>query len=138
MTIPVDHPFNPFGVPFKGTGTSFEVVRMITELGPRINVQNVNTMRLAAGFEGDLSNGWSWNSFYTYAQNKAKWTSLNQIDLDKVALALGPNDRCKANNCVPLNIFGTITPEMANYIRATGVDYNGTKGYCYASYVKVG
>ncbi len=127
MTIPVDHPFNPFGVPFKGTGTSFEVVRMITELGPRINVQNVNTMRLAAGFEGDLNNGWSWNSFYTYAQNKAKWTSRNQIDLDKVALALGPNDRCKANGCVPLNIFGAITPEMADYIRATGVDYNGTK-----------
>ncbi|MEO5961900.1 MAG: TonB-dependent receptor [Thermomonas sp.] len=127
MTIPVDHPFNPFGVPFKGTGTSFEVVRMITELGPRINTQNVDTMRLAAGFEGDLNNGWSWNSFYTYAQNKAKWTSANQIDLDKVALALGPNDRCKANGCVPLNIFGAITPEMANYIRATGVDYNGTK-----------
>lgn len=127
MTIPVDHPFNPFGVPFKGTGTSFEVVRMITELGPRINVQNVDTTRLAAGLEGELSNGWSWNSFYTYAQNKAKWTSRNQIDLDKVALALGPNARCAANSCVPLNIFGTITQEMADYIRATGVDHNGTK-----------
>jgi len=127
MTIPADHPYNPFGVDFQGTGTKFEVVRTITELGPRINTQNVDTMRVAAGFEGDFSNGWSWNSFYTYAQNKAKWTSANQIDLDKVALALGPNARCAANNCVPLNIFGTITPEMANYIRATGVDHNGTK-----------
>ncbi len=127
MMIPVDHPYNPFGVPFQGTGTNFEVVRMITELGPRINKQNVNTMRLAAGFEGDFSNGWSWNTFYTYAQNKAKWTSTNQIDLDKVALALGPNDRCAANACVPLDIFGTITPEMADYIRANGVDRNGTK-----------
>jgi iron complex outermembrane recepter protein len=127
MTIPADHPYNPFGVPFQGSGTSFEVVRAITELGPRINTQNVNTMRLAAGFEGDFTNGWSWNSFYTYAQNKAKWTSTNQIDLDKVALALGPNDRCVANGCVPLNIFGAITPDMANYIRANGVDRNGTK-----------
>jgi outer membrane receptor protein involved in Fe transport len=127
MTIPADHPYNPFGVPFQGSGTSFEVVRAITELGPRINTQNVNTMRLAAGFEGDFTNGWSWNSFYTYAQNKAKWTSANQIDLDKVALALGPNDRCVANGCVPLNIFGAITPDMANYIRANGVDRNGTK-----------
>ncbi|MEO5831684.1 MAG: TonB-dependent receptor, partial [Rhodanobacter sp.] len=127
MTIPANHPFNPFGVPFQGSGTSFEVVRMITELGPRINTQNVDTMRLAAGFEGDFTNGWSWNSFYTYAQNRAKWTSANQIDLDKVALALGSNARCVANGCVPLNIFGTITPEMANYIRANGVDHNGTR-----------
>lgn len=127
MTIPANHPFNPFGVPFQGSGTSFEVVRMITELGPRINTQNVNTMRLAAGFEGDFSNGWSWNTFYTYAQNKAKWTSTNQIDLDKVALALGPNDRCATYQCVPLNIFGEITPDMANYIRANAVDRNGTK-----------
>lgn len=127
MTIPADHPYNPFGVTFKGSGTSFEAVRMINELGPRINTQDVDTARLAAGFEGDFSNAWSWNAFYTYAQNKAKWTSANQIDLDKVALALGPNARCAANGCVPLNIFGTITPEMANYIRATGVDHNGTK-----------
>ena len=127
MTIPANQPYNPFGVPFQGSGTSFEVVRMITELGPRINTQNVDTMRLAAGFEGDFTNGWAWNTFYTYAQNKAKWTSANQIDLDKVALALGPNARCVANGCVPLNIFGTITPEMANYIRATGIDHNGTK-----------
>ena len=127
MTIPVNHPFNPFGVPFQGSGTSFEVVRMITELGPRINTQNVDTLRVAAGFEGELSNDWSWNSFYTYAQNKAKWTSSNQIDLDKVALALGPNARCATNGCVPLDIFGTITPQMADYIRFNGVDHNGTK-----------
>ena len=127
MMIPADHPYNPFGVPFRGTGTNFEVVRMISEVGQRINKQNVNTMRVAAGFEGDFASGWSWNTFYTYAQNKAKWTSINQIDLDKVALALGPNDRCLANGCVPLNIFGGITPEMADYIRANGVDRNGTK-----------
>ncbi len=127
MMIPADHPYNPFGVPFQGSGTNFEVVRMISEVGQRINKQNVNTMRVAAGFEGDFASGWSWNTFYTYAQNKAKWTSTNQIDLDKVALALGPNARCVANGCVPLNIFGVITPDMADYIRANAVDRNGTK-----------
>lgn len=125
MTIPVNHPFNPFGVEFKGKG--FEIVRMLEEVGPRINTQNVNTLRLAAGFEGELGNAWSWSAFYSHARNNARWTSANQVDLDKVALALGPNDRCAANGCVPLDIFGTITPAMADYIRATGIDYNGTQ-----------
>ena len=127
MTIPADHPFNPFGVQFKGSGTSFEVVRMLEAVNPRFNIQEVDTARLAAGFEGSFSNNWAWNTFYTYAQNEAKWTSENQIDLDRVALALGPNARCQANNCVPLNIFGVVTPEMADYIRVKGVDHNGTK-----------
>ncbi len=127
MTIPADHPFNPFGVEFRGSGTSFEVVRMMEEVGPRLNTQKVNTSRLAAGLEGEFSNAWRWNAFYTWAQNKARWISNGQIDLDRVALALGPNDRCAAHDCVPLNVFGAITPQMADYIRAVGIDYNGTR-----------
>ena len=127
MTIPANHPFNPFGVEFRGSGTSFEIVRMITELGPRINEQEVDTTRLAVGFEGTLANDWAWSVFYTHAKNDAQWTSTNQIDLDRVALAIGPDARCQANACVPLNIFGAITQEMADYIRVSPVDQNGTK-----------
>lgn len=127
MTIPADHPYNPFGVLFSGTGTSFEIVRRLDAVGPRINKQEVDTTRLAVGLEGSLPNSWTWNAFYTYAENEATWNSINQIDLDRVALAIGPNARCQANNCVPLNIFGEVTREMADYIRANGVDHNGTR-----------
>lgn len=133
MTIPADQPFNPFGVTFQGKG--FEAVREMPEVGPRINTQNVNTMRLAVGLEGEVFSSWSWNVFYTYAQNKARWHSTNQIDLDKVALALGPNARCQQYHCVPLNIFGAITPEMADYIRADGIDHNGTKQHDFTANV---
>lgn len=126
MTIPADQPFNPFGVTFKGSGTSFQAVRVLDAVGARVNNQYVNTSRLAAGLEGEFANQWSWNAFYTYAKNDAKWYGTNQIDLDKVALALGPNDRCAANHCVPLNIFGTLTPQMADYIRVNFTDHNGT------------
>ncbi|KAB8162076.1 TonB-dependent receptor [Lysobacter maris] len=127
MSIPADHPYNPFGVEFAGAGTDFEIVRQLDAVGPRINRQEVGTTRFAIGVEGSLANGWAWNAFYTYARNRATWNSLNQIDLDKLALAIGPNDRCQANGCVPLDIFGEVTPEMADYIRANGTDRNGTR-----------
>jgi len=127
MRIPANHPFNPFGVEFRGSGTNFEIVRRLDSVGPRINRQEVDTTRFTVGLEGTLANEWAWNSFYTHAENKATWTSLNQIDQDRVALAIGPNDRCLANACVPLNIFGEVTSAMADYLRANGVDQNGTK-----------
>jgi outer membrane receptor protein involved in Fe transport len=47
--------------------------------------------------------------------------------MENVYRALGPAAGCaSASGCVPLNIFGTITPAMADYIRFNGHDENGT------------
>ncbi|TVQ46515.1 MAG: TonB-dependent receptor [Gammaproteobacteria bacterium] len=127
-TIPADHPFNPFDVDFAG-GTNLRLQRWLDDVGNRSNNQDVKTLRVLTGFEGNVnvfSRDWLWDAFGSYSQNEATFISLNQVVFDRIALALGPNDRCVANNCVPLNIFGTITPEMADYIRQTARDEHRT------------
>ncbi|OYQ34608.1 hypothetical protein CHU95_11440 [Niveispirillum lacus] len=127
MTMPANHPFNPFGRAF--SGSTFDIQRQLVEMDFRYNEQNVKTQRYAAGLEGefDLGTEWRWDLFYSYARNDATFTSRNQIDQDKLALAIGPNDRCVANSCVPINIFGTLTPAMIDYIRYNARDENGTR-----------
>lgn len=127
ITMPVDHPFNPFGVAFNTT--AFRAQRVAVEVGNRDNVQEVVTKRFSAGLDGVVTGfgrDWNWDAFLGYGWNDATFDALNQVNLDRVALALGPNARCVANGCTPLNIFGTITREMANYIRFNGHDENGT------------
>lgn len=126
-TIPANHPYNPWDIAF--TGTALRLQRVPIEVGNRNNVQNVETQRFAAGLEGsfELGSRWSWDLFASHSKNDATFTAFNQINYDHLALALGDNARCVANNCVPVDIFGTITPAMADYIRFNGLDENGTK-----------
>jgi iron complex outermembrane recepter protein len=128
-TIPADHPFNPYNTAFAGSTGAFRIQRVPEEVGNRDNSQNVKTMRVLSALEGSfdaLSRNWTWDLFGAYSQNEGTFTSVNQINFDRVALALGPNARCAANNCVPINIFGTLTPEMADYIRQNGRDEHRT------------
>jgi iron complex outermembrane recepter protein len=126
-TIPANHPFNPWGIAF--TGTALRLQRVPVEVGNRDNVQNVETQRFAAGLEGsfELGRTWKWDLFASHAKNDATFKAFNQINYDNLALGLGDNARCAANGCVPVNIFGELTPAMADYIRFNGLDENGTK-----------
>jgi iron complex outermembrane receptor protein len=128
MLIPADHPFNPFGVEL--SGSSFEINRVLTAMGQRDNVQEVDTFRTGLAFEGEAFGDWNWDIGYTYSENDATFNSLNQISVDRLAVALGPNDRCAATQgCVPFNIFGdasAMTDAMLDYVRVNAKDRNGT------------
>lgn len=127
FTIPADHPFNPWRTAF--TGTSLRLQRVPIEVGNRDNVQDVETQRVALTVEGalDLGSRWSWEFFVSKSENDATFAAINQIDYDKLALSLGSNSRCVANQCVPINLFGEMTPAMADYARFNGLDLNGTE-----------
>lgn len=126
-TIPADHPYNPFDLDFGGS--AFRIQRVPEEVGDRKNSQLVKTQRFLTGFEGNFdafSRTWYWDLFGAYSQNEASFTSDNQINFDRLSLGIGPNDRCAANNCVPVDLFGTLTPEMADYIRQSARDEHRT------------
>lgn len=128
--IPADPRVNPFGIPF--AGSDFRIDNFFEDNGQRVNVQEVETYRVGVGLEGDLSNGWFWDAFLSYAKNEAVFTARNQIDLDKLALGMRACDTTGISadisdltaGCVPVNLFNPLTTDMVNYINFTGVDYN--------------
>ncbi len=125
-----DPAVNPFGIEF--SGSDFRHDSFMVENGQRDNVQDVETTRIGVGLDGEFSNGWSWDAFLSYAKNEATFRSVNQVDLDRLALGLLNCDTSGiagdvsdiAAGCVPVNLFNTLTPAMVDYINFTGRDVN--------------
>lgn len=121
---------NPFGILF--SGSDFRIDSFMNENGQRDNVQKVDTLRLGVGLDGEFSNSWSWDTFLSYAENEATFSSVNQVDLDRQALGLRNCDTTGivadvsdlVAGCVPINHFNTLTPAMVDYINFTGRDKN--------------
>jgi outer membrane receptor protein involved in Fe transport len=64
---------------------------------------------------------------YSQSRSKATFDALNQINLENVFRGIGSPTTCAATpGCVPINLFGAITPAMADYMRYNGHDENTT------------
>lgn len=135
--ISSDQAYNPFGtangVPAANalgfSGSTFRIQRVANDVGNRSVEQRVELGRLLLGIDGrlDWMGEWRWDATATYTKSRADFDSYNQINLDHVYNALASPAVCAAApGCTPLNIFGTITPDMANYIRYNAHDRNGT------------
>ena len=133
FSISRDQAFNPFGtangVPLANavalTGNALRLQRVMTDVGNRDNQQVVDTMRAALGLDGrlELAGEWKWDAFLSYSRNEADFDAINQVNFESIYRALLSPAACTAAaGCVPLNMFGTITPDMANYIRYNGHD----------------
>lgn len=138
--IPNNQAFNPFGtangVPTAnalafGANSAFRVRKVMTDVGNRDNIQDVQTWRIAAGLDGSFKlfgNNWHWDAFGSYAKNSIQSTALNGINYDNLYLALGNPATCAATaGCVPVNLFGPMTPAQADYIRFTTRESNYTE-----------
>lgn len=138
--IPNNQAFNPFGtangVPTAnalafGANSAFRVRKVMTDVGNRDNIQDVQTWRIAAGLDGSFKlfgNNWRWDAFGSYARNSIQSTALNGINYDNLYLALGNPATCAATaGCVPVNLFGPMTPAQADYIRFTTRESNYTE-----------
>ncbi|MCL4410244.1 MAG: TonB-dependent receptor [Gammaproteobacteria bacterium] len=131
--VPNDSSVNPFGVEL--SGSSFRIDNYFDALGPRVNAQKVDTMRVGVAFDGYLSDNWDWDAFVSYARNRAEFVSNNQVNLDRLALGMRACDASGITadisdlmqGCVPVNMFNDLTPQMADYIRYTGRDTNESR-----------
>ncbi len=133
FAISNDQAFNPFGtangVPLANarafSGNTFRIQRVAEEVGNRNNVQRIDTARLALGLDGrlQLAGEWRWDAFLSWSRNEATFDAFNQVNYDHVYQALRSPAVCAAaTGCTPLDLFGTMTPQMADYIRYNGHD----------------
>ncbi|HZX27755.1 MAG TPA: TonB-dependent receptor [Telluria sp.] len=139
FAVSADQAYNPFGtangVPAANalafSGSSFRIQRVPVEVGNRDNRQDVRTSRLLLGLDGDVSalgRDWTWDATLTYARSAATFDSINQLNLEHIYRGLQGPDKCTTQaGCVPLNLFGAITPAMADYMRYNAHDENATR-----------
>lgn len=142
FAIPANQAFNPFGtangVPaanalaFPAT-SAWRIRRILTAVGNRDNVQDVETYRIAGGLDGRfqmLGHDWNWDVYGSYSKNKINSSALNQVNYDALYLGLGSPATCAATSgCVPVNLFGDMTAAQANYIRYNAYESNQTELY---------
>ena len=127
VSIPANHPFNPFGVALNaGPGGNFLFIgRRPLEVGPRLFTQNVDTWYFNAGLDGLIDAGertYAWDMNYVHSRNSATQRFTNGYNIGKIRTALGNPAVCAATpGCTPLDIFGgqgrPFTQAMINYIR---------------------
>ena len=126
-----DNPYVPAEIADAG-GSTIKWDRNFAEVG-RISTDNTrNTTRAWAGLQGGLfDDTWDWDISVGYGRYTQEQVRSNEIDVIKAAYALdaeyaedGVTIQCadadaRANGCLPMNLFGegSITPDVANYIR---------------------
>lgn len=116
--------------------------RRLSDIANRGNVADRDTFRFVAGLKGDVFEGWSYDLFYSYGSTKESQVSSGQVNvmnfrnaLESIVDVFDYNQNGLTNDavcldatardqgCVPINIYGfnSITPEMAAYVNAPGL-----------------
>lgn len=124
------NPFAPTEIKASASSAGIDFRRRVTEVGPNLIHNERETVRGWLGIEGSLPNDWDWKLTYGYGKFAGEQIRGNTLNLQRVQWALDServngvvqcrSAAARADGCVPLNIFGvgSITPEMADYIRA--------------------
>ncbi|MBV7255866.1 TonB-dependent receptor [Pacificimonas sp. WHA3] len=130
-TMAADNPFIPPEVEETRIGR-VSWYRRFSELGNRKTVNKRQTIRGALSLDGQIWDDWEWTLGGTFGRFDQKQRLLNYLNYLNIRNALNVETvngsvQCadadaRADGCVPLNIFGegSITPQMADYIRYTG------------------
>ena len=142
FAIPNNQAFNPFGtangVPTAnalafGANSAWRIRKVMSDVGNRNNIQDVETIRFSVGVDGSFMIGggeWRWDVFGSYSKNSIHTTAENGINYDNLFLGLGSPATCAATaGCVPINLFAPMTAAQADYIRFTTREYNRTELY---------
>jgi len=130
--LPSDHPFIPPEVEETRSGSvSFD--RRVVELGEQQRYNERRTYRLAAAFDGQMTDNAEWSLYATYGHFSQAQENPNELNFRRAnwALDVEPDGNggfqcasaeARADGCVPLNIFGegSITQAAADYIRYNG------------------
>lgn len=126
-----NNPFVPAEIAADSSSSGVKFYRRLPELGNQQRYNRRTTNRGWAGLEGKVFGDWDWALTYGYGKFEQYQVRTNYLNMQNVQYALSAeklsdgtiqcrNADARAAGCVPLNLFGlnSITPEMADYIRA--------------------
>jgi outer membrane receptor protein involved in Fe transport len=135
MQISAQSIYNPLGQDI------VDYNRRLTEFGPRIADQGVNTTRMVVGVNGTIDDSvpvvknWKWEGSYNYGRTDGTDSTRGNLILTRLANALGPSYRDASGEhcgtqgnpiegCLPLDLLhpgsGNITPAVIDYLTFTG------------------
>jgi len=128
--IDPDNPFVPDEIRDNASG-DIDWERRMYEVGHITTDNKRTTLRSLFSLQGEFANEWQWDASISYGKSHQKQLRANEINVVKERQALdaeyaadGVTIQCadpeaRAAGCVPLNVFGvgSITPEMANWLR---------------------
>ena len=110
ISIPANHPFNPFGFALDANSNFVMIGRRPLEVGPRLFSQNVDTWAFNAGIDGLFEAGdrvYAWDFNVAHHRNDASQRFRNGFNVAHIRAALGDPAACAATpGCTPLDLFG--------------------------------
>ena len=123
---------NANGVVDSADDLSLVIRRRTGELGERSSTYLNNAFQFNLGFRGEVFESWDWDVFLQHGQSDRTEVAAGYTNVTNFGNALnavaGPDGKpvCRSGgSCVPVNVFGgygTITPEMAQYVGAIGIE----------------
>lgn len=122
MSVAADSPYNDFG-------TDVDVGKRTVEAGLRRYQEEVNTYRLAMGFDGELGawarwlEGWHWELSYVLGRSVLRDTTDGQLRKYNLQASTGSSCGAPGSSCVPYDIMhGESTWDAAQrrYLTYTG------------------
>ena len=119
LVVAADATYNPFGVELE------DVRRRLIEFPERRQRNESEVIRFSAIVEG-LFADWNWDAAYSWSRSEASETTHGIVNADLLRQALGPASGClgaEIDGCVAVNLVGpagSVTPDQASFIRATG------------------
>lgn len=117
LTVPEDHPDNPFG-------EDVSVSRRLAETGGRRYTQDADTYNILTGLKGMFQNGWSWDVSYQYERFVDNTIEYGLGNPDRFDILVDPEncDSTELTECPGLwNPFpaGSLTQDMIDYATVT-------------------
>ena len=136
LTIAPDNPYIsqlPPALAAVGQAEGFFITRDPNDLGPNNDRGTRETIRLVAGFEGEMSNGWNYDISVNYGQFKLKFEDRNRVIVDRWFAAIDAIDDGSGNVICRSDVDSTPPPTtpfgIPNFVPAY-LTFNPGDGQC--------
>ncbi|HSN73442.1 MAG TPA: TonB-dependent receptor, partial [Steroidobacteraceae bacterium] len=104
--------------------------KRLSELGPRISINEYDVLQVTAGATGAVFDGWAWDAYVQYGENdQTKLVKANALRSRIEDLVFAPDGGVAL--CGGFDPFGpgSISPECAAYIAADGSNVAGVEQF---------